>query len=43
MSAARAELETAWAADGYHGFSLHHGTWSAISSAGKVLTGATPR
>ena len=42
MSAALAELETAWAAGGYHGFSLDHGTWSAISSAGNVLTGATP-
>jgi len=41
--AALTELEKAWADGGYHGFSLDHGTWSAISSAGNVLTGATPR
>ena len=32
----------AWADGGYHAFSADHGTWSAISSAGQVLTGATP-
>lgn len=37
-----AELELAWAAGGYHGFSADRGTWCAISSAGEVLTGATP-
>jgi hypothetical protein len=31
-----------WADGGYHAFSADHGTWSAISSAGQVLTGATP-
>jgi hypothetical protein len=40
--AALAELELAWAAVGYHGFSADDRTWSAISSAGEVLTGATP-
>jgi hypothetical protein len=40
--AALAELEEAWASGGYHGFSADHGTWSAIGSAGEVLTGATP-
>ena len=40
--AALAELEEAWADGGYHGFSADRGTWSAISSAGEVLTGATP-
>ena len=39
---ALAELELAWADDGYHGFSAEGGTWSAISSAGEVLTGDTP-
>jgi hypothetical protein len=39
---ALAELEVAWAAGGYRGFSVHGGLWSAISSAGDVLTGATP-
>jgi hypothetical protein len=39
---ALAELERAWAYGGYHGFSADDGTWSAISSAGDVLTGATP-
>ncbi len=38
---ALAELELAWADDGYHGFSANVGTWSAITSAGDVLTGAT--
>jgi len=40
--AALAELELAWADGGYHGFSVDDGTWSAISSAGEVLTGDTP-
>ena len=40
--AALAELELTWAAGGYHGFSADDGTWSAISSAGQVLTGFTP-
>jgi hypothetical protein len=40
--AALAELERAWAAGGYHGFSTDKGTWCAISSAGEVLTGRTP-
>ncbi len=40
--AALAELELAWAGVGYHGFSAGDGTWSAISSAGEVLTGDTP-
>jgi hypothetical protein len=40
---AAAELERAWAAGGYHGFCvLEHSLWSAISSAGEVLTGNTP-
>jgi len=41
-NAALAELEPAWADGGYHGFSVDDGTWSAISSAGEVLTGDTP-
>jgi hypothetical protein len=40
--AALAELELAWAGGGYHGFSADGGTWSAVSSAGDVLTGDTP-
>ena len=40
--AALAELEQAWADGGYHAFSADGGTWCAISSAGDVLTGATP-
>ena len=40
--AALAELELAWAAGGYHAFSAEGGSWSAISIAGEVLTGATP-
>jgi hypothetical protein len=41
--AALAELERAWAYGGYHGFCvLEHSSWSAISSAGEVLTGTTP-
>ena len=39
---ALAELELAWADGGYDGFSADDGTWSAISSAGDVLTGDTP-
>ncbi len=39
---ALAELELAWADGGYHGFSAGDGLWSAISSAGDVLTGHTP-
>ena len=42
QDAALAALEEAWADGGYHTFSADHGTWSAISSAGQVLTGATP-
>ena len=41
-ASALAELERAWAYSGYHGFSADGGTWSAISSAGDVLTGDTP-
>ena len=41
-NAALAELELAWADGGYHGFSAGDGLWSAISSAGEVLTGDTP-
>ena len=38
-----AELETAWADGGYHGFCvLEHSLWSAISISGEVLTGNTP-
>jgi hypothetical protein len=39
---ALAALELAWADGGYQGFSADGGTWSAISSAGDVLTGDTP-
>jgi hypothetical protein len=39
---ALAELELAWSDGGYHGFSVDDGLWSAISSAGDVLTGDTP-
>jgi hypothetical protein len=39
---ALAELESAWADGGYHGFSAEGGTWCAITSAGEVLTGSTP-
>jgi hypothetical protein len=40
---ALAELELAWADGGYHGFCVVDGSlWSAISSAGEVLTGNTP-
>ena len=41
-NAALVELELAWADGGYHGFSVDDGTWSAISSAGEVLTSDTP-
>ena len=41
-TAALAEMERAWAPGGYHGFTSHSGAWSAISSAGDVLTGGTP-
>ncbi len=37
-----AELKLAWASGGYHGFGVDGGLWSAISSAGRVLTGSTP-
>ena len=40
--AALAELELAWAAGGYHGFSADGGTWCAVTSGGEVLTGGTP-
>jgi hypothetical protein len=40
--AALAEIELAWDGGGYHGFSADGGIWSAISSAGDVLTGGTP-
>jgi hypothetical protein len=41
--AALAELERVWAGGGYHGFCvMEHSLWSAISSAGEVLTGNTP-
>ena len=40
-NATPAELELAWADGGYHGFSVDEGAWSAISSAGEVLTGDT--
>ena len=43
QDAALAELEQAWAGGGYHGFCIvEHSLWSAISSAGEVLTGQTP-
>jgi hypothetical protein len=41
-ASALAELELAWTDGGYHGFSADGGLWSAISSAGDVLTGDTP-
>jgi hypothetical protein len=40
-ASALAGLELAWADSGYHGFSADDGLWSAISSAGEVLTGDT--
>ena len=39
---ALAELELAWSEGGYHAFTAAGGTWCAITSAGEVLTGATP-
>jgi hypothetical protein len=39
---ALAELLLAWADGGYHAFSADGGTWCAVSSAGEVLTRATP-
>jgi hypothetical protein len=39
---ALAELKLTWAPGGYHGFTADRGIWSAISSAGDVLSGATP-
>jgi hypothetical protein len=42
-NAALAELERAWTDGGYHGFCvLEHSMWSAITSAGEILTGNTP-
>jgi hypothetical protein len=35
-------LELAWTDRGYHGFCADGGTWSAISSAGDLLTDDTP-
>jgi hypothetical protein len=41
--AALAELERAWADGGYQGFCVLDGSmWTAVSSAGEVLTGSTP-
>ena len=40
--AALAALEEAWADGGYHAFGVDDGLWSAIGSAGEVLTGSTP-
>jgi hypothetical protein len=37
-----AALEEAWANGGYHAFGVEDEFWSAISSAGEVLTGSTP-
>jgi hypothetical protein len=37
-----AELELAWSEGGYHAFTASGGTWCAVTSAGEVLTGATP-
>lgn len=37
-----AALEEAWADGGYHAFGVEDEFWSAISSAGEVLTGSTP-
>ena len=39
---ALAELELGWSEGRYHGFTAAGGTWCAITSAGEVLTGATP-
>ena len=38
---ALAALEEAWTEGGYHAFSADDGIWSAIGSAGEVLTGST--
>ena len=38
---ALAELELAWADGGYHGFTAEGDTWSAVTGAGDVLSGAT--
>jgi len=40
--AALAALEEAWADGGYRAFGVEDEFWSAISSAGEVLTGSTP-
>ncbi len=40
--AALAELVRTWEPGGYHAFSTDGGHWCAVSSAGEVLTGATP-
>ena len=40
--AALAALEQAWAEGRYHAFGVDDGLWSAIGSAGDVLTGSTP-
>ena len=42
QDAALAELELAWTAGGYHGFSADGGIWYAVTSAGEVLTGGSP-
>ena len=39
---ALAAQEEAWADGGYHAFGVEDESWSAISSAGEVLTGSTP-
>jgi hypothetical protein len=41
-SRALAALEEAWADGGYHAFGVDDELWSAISSAGEVLTASTP-
>jgi hypothetical protein len=38
---ALAALEEAWVEGGYHAFGVDGGLWSAIGSAGAVLTGST--
>jgi hypothetical protein len=40
--AALAAPEETWAEGGYHAFGVGHGIWSAIGSAGELLTGTTP-
>ena len=42
QDAALAALEEAWADGGCHALSVGHGTWSASTGAGQLLTGATP-